>query len=66
MKWGTQMLESKLEPALAFAFYFRKQSIDAMHYLYDQANVTILKKFLAPLPHLCDTREEKRTRHRQT
>lgn len=67
VKWGTQMLDSKLELALAFAFYFRKQSIDAIHYLYDQANVTILKKlFSAPLPYLCDTREEKRTRHRQT
>lgn len=66
VKWGTQMLHSKLEPALAFAFYFRKQSVDAIHYPYDQANVTVLKKFSAPLPHLCDTREDKRTRHMQT
>lgn len=66
VKRGTRMLHSKLEPALAFAFYFRKQSIDVIHYLYDQANVTVLKQFSAPLLHLCDTRKEKRTRHRQT
>lgn len=60
VKWGTQMLNSKLELALAFAFYFRKQSIDAIHYLYDRANVTILKNYSQLLSHTSVTPEKKK------